>query len=132
MIEPSNADLDDSPDSVIEYINALEYENKTLQEQAERLRKAKLYRVGLLNHIPIKVIDVINAEIVYQDNKWGEQHNRNQTVEGHLLILEEKLLEARKGWAKNLTGRNSVESEITQVAAVAIQALINLHNAGRL
>ena len=103
-----------------------------LQAQVEQLQKGKLYHVGLLNHIPSKVIDALNAELLYQNEKWGERHIRNQTVEGHLLVLRKELQEAEDGWMKNLTGRNSVESEITQVAAVAIQALINLHNAGRL
>jgi len=74
----------------------------------------------------VAALNLVFDEIEYQNDKWGEEHNRNQSVEGHLLVLEEELLEARKGWAKNLTGRNSVESEITQVAAVAIQALVNL------
>lgn len=88
--------------------------------------KRVLNRFALQDELTEVLKDVFK-EIDYQNNKWGEQHNRKQTVEGHLLILEEELLEARKGWAKNLTGRNSVQSEITQVVAVGIQALININ-----
>lgn len=78
--------------------------------------------------IPEGVLCAVVAEMAYQSRKWGAEHIRQQSVEGHLLVLEEELLEARKGWAKNLAGRNSVQSEITQVVATGIQALINLHN----
>lgn len=101
-------------------------ERDQLRAQVEQLQKGKLYHVGLLNHIPSKVIDALNAELLYQNEKWGERHIRNQTVEGHLLVLRKELQEAEDGWMKNLTGRNSVESELVQVAAVAIQALINI------
>lgn len=78
-----------------------------------------------LDSLP-SVISAINKEIAYQDKKWGKDHTRNQTVEGHLLILRKKLQEAEDGWMKNLTGRNSVESELVQVVAVGVQALNNL------
>ena len=74
----------------------------------------------------IPAFNEIFEEIEYQNSKWGEQHIRNQTTEGHLLVLRKELQEAEDGWMKNLTGRNSVESELVQVAAVAIQALINI------
>lgn len=73
-----------------------------------------------------QVIGRVVCEMNYQSCKWGEQHIRQQSVEGHLLVLQSELKEAIDGWMKNSTGRNSVESEITQVAAVAIQALINI------
>lgn len=79
-----------------------------------------------MNEVMTKVLDQILAEIEYQNEKWGEQHIRQQTVEGHLLVLQSETQEAIDGWMKNSTGRNSVESEITQVAAVAIQALVNI------
>ncbi len=72
------------------------------------------------------VLDQIMDECNYQSEKWGETHIRQQSVEGHLLILRAELQEAVNGWLKNSEGRSSVESELTQVAAVAFQALINL------
>jgi len=79
-----------------------------------------------------RVFDQIFVEIDYQNQKWGEQHIRQQTVEGHLLVLQSEVKEAIDGWMKNSVGRNSVESEITQVAAVAVQALINIKLAERI
>lgn len=78
------------------------------------------------NLVTNKVLLKVAAEISYQNCKWGQQHIRQQSVEGHLLVLQSEVQEAIDGWMKNSTGRNSVESEITQVAAVAIQALINI------
>ncbi|MEN3159566.1 hypothetical protein ABC502_14395 [Alkalimonas sp. NCh-2] len=73
-----------------------------------------------------KVANSVNKEISYQNAKWGVDHVRNQTVEGHLLVLRKKLQDAEDGWMKNLSGRNSVESELIQVVAVAMQALVNI------
>lgn len=82
--------------------------------------------------IPLKVINAVISEMQWQFAKFGEQHIRGQTVEGHLLLLRKEIHEAEDGWMKNLEGRNSVESELIQVAAVAIQALISLDNQGKL
>lgn len=82
--------------------------------------------MSITNLVINNAFDDVLAEIEYQNEKWGEQHIRQQTVEGHLLVLQAELQEAINGWMKNSSGRNSVESEITQVAAVAIQALINI------
>lgn len=106
-------------------------ENLELKARVAHL-ESKIFDQESFRKLPIKVLNVLFSEIKYQDDKWGFEHNRNQTIEGHLLILRKELIEAEDGWMKNLTGRNSVESELVQVAAVAIQALINLDNAGRL
>lgn len=39
MIEPSNADLGDTPDSVIEYMTALQQENDALKARIEELEE---------------------------------------------------------------------------------------------
>lgn len=88
--------------------------------------------VPLALPINLKVAKAISQELFYQGVKWGEQHIRNQSVEGHLLIMRKELQEAEDGWMKNSTGRNSVQNEIVQVVAVGIQALINLDKAGLL
>ncbi len=81
----------------------------------------------IIGHTVIdQVIAQVIGEVHYQNRKWGEEHIRQQTVEGHLLVLQSEIKEATDGWMKNSAGRNSVESEITQIAAVAIQALINI------
>lgn len=83
-----------------------------------------------LDSLP-SVIAAINKEIAYQDKKWGKEHNRNQTVEGHLLIMRKELQEAEEGWMKNSSGRNSVEMELVQVVAVGVQALNNIVTSGK-
>lgn len=83
-----------------------------------------------LDSLP-SVIAAINKEIAYQDKKFGKEHNRSQTVEGHLLIMRKELQEAEDGWMKNATGRNSVEMEIVQVVAVGVQALNNIVTIGK-
>lgn len=83
-----------------------------------------------LDSLP-SVIAAINKEIAYQDKKWGKEHNRRQTVEGHLLIMRKELQEAEDGWMKNASGRNSVEMELVQVVAVGVQALNNIVTSGK-
>lgn len=74
--------------------------------------------------LPFKrVIEAVKAEREYQDYKWGSLEEKNQTVEGYLLILKSEVDEAIQGWMKNKEGRDSVLSEITQVAAVAVACL---------
>jgi|GEM_PF-6811793 len=107
--------------------DALTAEVEHLQKDRTRIELSVLAQRNFIT-MPTAAVPVFNEifkEIDYQNEKWGEQHIRSQTVEGHLLVLRKELQEAEDGWMKNLTGRNSVESEITQVAAVAIQALIN-------
>jgi len=83
-----------------------------------------------LDSLP-SVISAINKEIAYQDKKWGKEHNRSQTVEGHLLIMRKELQEAEDGWIRNASGRNSVEMELVQVVAVGVQALNNIVTSGK-
>ena len=83
-----------------------------------------------LDSLP-SVIGAINKEIAYQNNKFGKEHNKRQTVEGHLIIMRKELEEAEDGWMKNSTGRNSVEMEIVQVVAVGVQALNNIVTSGK-
>lgn len=49
MIEPSNADLGASTDSVIEYVSDLEHENKTLQAQVKQLQQTIMQCAELVN-----------------------------------------------------------------------------------
>lgn len=126
--------LIDGSGNIDELFTPSQREAKYIEELEAKISSLELqiFNQKAFAELPIRVLNAVFSEIEYQNDKWGEQHNRNQTVEGHLLILRKELIEAEDGWMKNLTGRNSVESEITQVAAVAVQALINLHNAGRL
>lgn len=67
------------------------------------------------------VIEVVKNERAYQDIKYGV--DREQSLPAFLLILESELAEAKKGWMKNLCGRDAPLNEIVQVAAVAIACL---------
>ena len=61
------------------------------------------------------------AELQHQEIKWGP--NKEQSVPGYLLIMRKELAEAENGWMKSVEGRDSVLSEIVQVAATAISCL---------
>lgn len=69
------------------------------------------------------VLEAIEAERAYQLNKWGKHHDDTQSLAGYLLIIESELNEAKRGWNKNLSGRDSSLSELVQVVAVAVAAL---------
>lgn len=74
--------------------------------------------------LPFSVVfDSIKQERFYQDLKWGTLENKQQSVEGYLLILQSEIQEAIDGWMKNSTGRDHVLNEIKQVAAVAVACL---------
>lgn len=68
-----------------------------------------------------QVYDLILKERKHQENKWGR--NERQTIPGYLMIIEQELAEAKEGWIKNHTGRNSPMAEILQIAAVTFAAL---------
>lgn len=65
-----------------------------------------------------EIMEAIKRERARQDDEYGPQ-----TLEGFLLILENEIEEAKRGWAINAHGRNSTRSEILQVAAVAVACL---------
>jgi NTP pyrophosphatase (non-canonical NTP hydrolase) len=68
------------------------------------------------------VVDAIEEEREHQIAKWGA--NKNQTLEGYILILQKELDEAVNGWMKNDTRpRSTALEEIVQVAAVAVACL---------
>jgi hypothetical protein len=70
-----------------------------------------------------QVITAIAAERAYQDDKWGSLEMKQQSVAGYLLVLERTLDHAKTGWVGNMDGRQSVLSEILQLAAVAVACL---------
>ncbi len=70
-----------------------------------------------------EVMEKIQEEREYQDNKWGSLQERSQSLPGYLLILKKELEEAEAGWMKNVSGRDSAMSEILQIAAVAVAAM---------
>lgn len=63
----------------------------------------------------------IDEERAYQDNKFGP--DKEQSVPGFLVLIQNELTEAMLGWAKDSKGRNSVMHEIRQIAAVCVNAM---------
>lgn len=70
-----------------------------------------------------QAIESVKTERDYQDSKWGALDEKNQSVAGYLVILEKELEEAKNGWMKNKSGKDSALAEIRQIAAVAIACM---------
>ncbi len=68
-----------------------------------------------------QVYEAITHERNFQDLKFGV--DKQQSIAGYLQILRSELGEAERGWIKNVQGRDSVLSEILQIAAVAVGCL---------
>ena len=69
-----------------------------------------------------EVMTAINQELIYQQQKWGD--DKSQSLPGFIMILEAELNEAKLAWMKNHTAtRQTALEEIAQVAAVAIACL---------
>lgn len=71
--------------------------------------------------IDSRVIRAIRDELEYQDNKWGA--DKQQSLPGYMIIIQNELNEAVKGWTKDLEGRESALHELVQVIATAIRAV---------
>lgn len=63
----------------------------------------------------------IDNERNHQIAKYGI--DKQQSLPGFLLIIERELAEAKEGWIKNHTGRNSPMHEVLQIAAVCVAAM---------
>src|SRR4051812_5599731 len=63
----------------------------------------------------------IYRKLEHQRQKWGR--DKSQSLPGFLMVLESELTEAKRGWIKNLEGRNSPLAEVVQIAAVALACL---------
>ena len=60
----------------------------------------------------------------FQDEKWGPLFNGgSHTIGEWLLLIEDELIEAKRSLIKGGTGRDSVRSEIVQIAALAVSCL---------
>jgi len=81
----------------------------------------------IMMNIHPDVLVRVAKEVVHQNKKWGTDHIKSQSVPGHLLVLKNLLQRAEQGWLQNNQGRTSAEGELAQLAAVALQALNNIH-----
>lgn len=69
-------------------------------------------------------INAVIEERHFQDDKWGPiTDSGGHTLGEWILLMEAELAEAKAALIKGGKGRNSIRSEITQVAAVALSAL---------
>lgn len=66
------------------------------------------------------VYEAIDAERDFQVNKYDQEHHGMGTW---LLLIESELNEAKLAAVKGGIGRNSVRSELVQVAALCVAAL---------
>jgi hypothetical protein len=67
------------------------------------------------------VYAAIDDERQHQIEKFGI--DKQQSIPGFLIIIENELNEAKAGWTKNLQGRHSVMHEICQIAATCVAAM---------
>jgi len=63
----------------------------------------------------------INREREHQIAKYGQE--KEQSLPGWLIILENELAEAKYAWTKGGVGRDSAMHEVLQIAATAVAAL---------
>ena len=78
------------------------------------------------------ILDAIRAERQRQDDKWGEQ---NHSPADWLAILGEEVGEANKAyveWKFNQGPAADLETELVQVAAVAVSILESMKRNGYL
>lgn len=81
----------------------------------------------IMMNIHPDVLVRVSKEVVYQNQKWGTDHIKGQSVPGHLLVLKNLLQRAEQGWLNGAQDRTSAEGELLQLTAVALQALNNIH-----
>jgi hypothetical protein len=67
------------------------------------------------------VFDAIDQERNYQDKKWGDVEHHPHTVPEWLLIMEEKLSEAKKEWLQR--GNSDSLSKVLQIVSVGTACL---------
>lgn len=100
--------------------------SEEVRGEARKMRAA-LESGGLF--IPVSIpqilaMDAILAERHFQDNKHGPLSGAGgHTLGEWIIIAEEELAEARKALIKGGIGRDSLRSELIQVAAVLVACL---------
>lgn len=70
-----------------------------------------------------KVAEAVLKERYFQDHKWGTIATNPHTLGEWILLVEAELEEAKRALIKGGTGRDSVRSELVQVAALCAAAL---------
>lgn len=87
-------------------------------EEQERIAAAVRKSTTILP----QVNNAISRELEYQSQKWG--YDKEQSLPGYLLIMQQELKEAIDGWMINdRRDRNSTLEEVLQVVATGIRCL---------
>lgn len=87
-------------------------------EEQERIASAIRKSTTILPHVN----ESISRELEYQSLKWG--YDKEQSLPGYLLIMQQELKEAIDGWMINdRRARNSTLEEVLQVVATGIRCL---------
>jgi hypothetical protein len=68
-----------------------------------------------------EVAAAIHGEMQYQDDKWGA--DKQQSLPGYLIVMENELRKAREGWCADKSGRASALAELLQVVTVGVRCL---------
>jgi hypothetical protein len=68
-----------------------------------------------------EVCAAVQDEMAYQDIKWGA--DKQQSLPGYMVVMENELRKAREGWCANKSGRESALAEILQTVTVGIRCL---------
>lgn len=92
--------------------------SKREAEEQERIASAIRKSTTILPHVN----ESISRELEYQSLKWG--YDKEQSLPGYLLIMQQELKEAIDGWMINdRSARNSTLEEVLQVVATGIRCL---------
>lgn len=80
-------------------------------------------------------VDVYGAIDAERDFQFKKHHQNRHSMGSWLLLIESELAEAKLAAVKGGTGRNSVRSELVQIAALCVAALedhgLDFDKAGR-
>ena len=81
--------------------------------------------MGLLNAASFgNVVAAVEQERIFQDSKFGALFEGGEHTCGEwVLLIEDELREAKQALIKGGTGRNSLRSEVVQMAALCFAML---------
>ena len=69
----------------------------------------------------LDIIGAVTEERDYQDNKWGTLEEHPHSIPEWIIIIEEKMAEAKKSWLK--CNNKEALKEMLQVVAVGVACI---------
>lgn len=129
----ANNDVVNPADSARAFLNAKhDTIGKVITDPAhlspsEALRMDDLTPEGQLaaQGIDQTTLQVILQELANQRQKWGVKHIQQQTLPGHILILNSLLRKTESAWLEGRQGDASAQATLVKVASVALHAVNN-------